>query len=75
MAGILKLSEEFGTSKNGKIYMSKFTFQLQSTMFDATPQEAKLYAQQCANFHKTKLTMLVHLGHRWLKYKTFYPTE
>lgn len=53
--------------------MSKFTFQLQSTMFDATPQEAKQFAQKSANHHRKALTMLVFIGGKWLKYKTFIP--
>lgn len=54
---------------------AKFTFQVESTMFDATPEETNREVQRWADEKGYALTALVYIGRKWHIYKTFNPME
>ena len=54
---------------------AKFTFQVESTMFDATPDEVNRVAPRWAKEKGKQLKVLVYIGRRWHIYKVFNPSE
>lgn len=54
---------------------AKFTFQVESTVFDATPDEVNRIAPRWANKKEKSLRVLVYIGKKWHTYKTFSPQE
>lgn len=54
---------------------AKFTFQVESTMFDATPDEVNRVVPKWVKDKNKSLKVLVYIGCKWHIYKVFNSTE
>lgn len=52
---------------------AKFTYQTESTIFDATPEEVNTIVPIWANSKNKTLKVIVYIGGKWKDYKTFLP--